>query len=182
MHAQQKQEAIKQAFKDWIFKDPERRQTLVRLYNHRFNSVRPREYDGSHLDFAGISPDITLRQHQLNAVAHIIYGGNTLLAHEVGAGNTFEMVAAAMESKRLGLCQKSLLAVPNHLTEQPVGTASCFQRPQGRAAAAKPLNRREQRGRLNGVWGMSPTSGVSSCYIQLNERIMQIITIYEKTT
>lgn len=116
--AQQKQEAIKQAFKDWIFKDPERRQTLVRLYNDRFNSVRPREYDGSHLAFAGISPDIILRPHQLNAVAHIIYGGNTLLAHEVGAGKTFEMVAAAMESKRLGLCQKSLLAVPNHLTEQ----------------------------------------------------------------
>lgn len=116
--AQQKQEAIKQAFKDWIWKDPKRRQALVRVYNDRFNSTRLREYDGSHINFSGISPDITLRTHQLNAIAHILYGGNTLLAHEVGAGKTFEMVAAAMESKRLGLCQKSLFAVPNHLTEQ----------------------------------------------------------------
>lgn len=116
--AQQKQEAIKQAFKDWIWKDPKRRQALVRLYNDRFNSTRLREYDGSHINFSGISPDITLRTHQLNAIAHILYGGNTLLAHEVGAGKTYEMVAAAMESKRMGLCQKSLFAVPNHLTEQ----------------------------------------------------------------
>lgn len=116
--AQQKQEAIKQAFKDWIWKDPSRRQALVRKYNDRFNSTRLREYDGSHINFFGMSPDITLRIHQLNAIAHILYGGNTLLAHEVGAGKTFEMVAAAMESKRLGLCQKSLFAVPNHLTEQ----------------------------------------------------------------
>ncbi len=116
--AQQKQEAIKQAFKDWIWKDPKRRQALVRLYNDRFNSTKLREYDGSHINFSGISPDITLRIHQLNAIAHILYGGNTLLAHEVGAGKTFEMVAAAMESKHLGLCQKSLFAVPNHLTEQ----------------------------------------------------------------
>ena len=116
--AQQKQEAIKQAFKDWIWKDPVRRQTLVRKYNDKFNSSRLREYDGSHINFFGMSPDITLRIHQLNAIAHILYGGNTLLAHEVGAGKTFEMVAAAMESKRLGLCQKSLFAVPNHLTEQ----------------------------------------------------------------
>jgi N12 class adenine-specific DNA methylase len=116
--AQQKQEAIKQAFKEWIWKDPKRRQTLVRLYNDRFNSTRLREYDGSHINFSGISPDITLRTHQMNAIAHILYGGNTLLAHEVGAGKTYEMVAAAMESKRLGLCQKSLFAVPNHLTEQ----------------------------------------------------------------
>jgi len=116
--AQQKQEAIKQAFKDWIWKDPQRRQTLARKYNDRFNSTRFREYDGSHINFSGISPDITLRTHQLNAVAHILYGGNTLLAHEVGAGKTYEMVAAAMESKRLGFCQKSLFAVPNHLTEQ----------------------------------------------------------------
>lgn len=116
--AQQKQEAIKQAFKDWIWKDAQRRQELVRLYNDRFNSTRLREYDGSHINFSGISPEITLRSHQLNAIAHILYGGNTLLAHEVGAGKTFEMVAASMECKRLGLCQKSLFAVPNHLTEQ----------------------------------------------------------------
>ncbi len=113
--AQQRQELIKQAFKDWLWKDPERRQTLVKLYNEKFNSVRPREYDGSHLTFGGISPEITMRQHQLNAVAHHIYGGNTLLAHVVGAGKTFEMAAAAMECKRLGLCHKSLIAVPNHL-------------------------------------------------------------------
>lgn len=116
--AQQKQEAIKQAFKDWIFRDPERRQTLVKQYNEQFNSIRPREYDGSHIEFTGISPEITLAQHQKDAVARILYGGNTLLAHEVGAGKTFEMVGAAMESKRLGLCNKSLMAVPNHLTEQ----------------------------------------------------------------
>ena len=116
--AQQKQEQIKQAFREWIFQDPERRHDLVRIYNERFNSTRPREYDGSHISFSGISPEITLRPHQLGAVAHILYGGNTLLAHEVGAGKTFEMVAAAMVMKRLGLCQKSLFAVPNHLTEQ----------------------------------------------------------------
>jgi N12 class adenine-specific DNA methylase/adenine-specific DNA methylase len=116
--AQQKQQAIKDAFRDWIWKDPERRQTLTQKYNELFNSCRPREYDGRHITFSGINPEITLREHQLNAVAHILYGGNTLLAHEVGAGKTFEMVAAAMESKRLGLCQKSLFAVPNHLTEQ----------------------------------------------------------------
>jgi N12 class adenine-specific DNA methylase len=116
--AQQKQELIKQAFKDWIWKDPTRRQTLVQHYNETFNSTRPREYDGSHIVFSGISPEITLRPHQLGAIAHILYGGNTLLAHEVGAGKTFEMVGAAMESKRLGLCQKSLFSVPNHLTEQ----------------------------------------------------------------
>ena len=116
--AQQKQQAIKDAFRDWIWKDPERRQTLVQLYNERFNSTRPREYDGSHITFGGMNPEITLREHQLNAIAHVLYGGNTLLAHEVGSGKTFEMVAAAMESKRLGLCQKSLFAVPNHLTEQ----------------------------------------------------------------
>jgi len=116
--AQQKQEQIKQAFKDWIWQDPERRQTLVQLYNEQFNSTKPREYDGSHITFSGISPEITLRPHQLNAIAHILYGGNTLLAHEVGAGKTFEMVGAAMEMKRLGLCQKSLFCVPNHLTEQ----------------------------------------------------------------
>ncbi|MCL2774901.1 MAG: SNF2-related protein [Oscillospiraceae bacterium] len=119
--AQQKQEQIKQAFRDWIWKDPERRQALVRKYNDMFNSIKPREYDGSHIVFSGISPEITLRPHQLNAIAHILYGGNTLLAHEVGAGKTFEMVGAAMESKRLGLCQKSLFAVPNHLTEQWAG-------------------------------------------------------------
>ena len=116
--AQQKQQAIKDAFREWIWKDPERRQTLVRLYNEKFNCMRPREYDGSHITFSGINPEITLREHQLSAIAHILYGGNTLLAHEVGAGKTFEMVAAAMESKRLGLCQKSLFVVPNHLTEQ----------------------------------------------------------------
>jgi len=119
--AQQKQEQIKQAFKDWIWQDPERRQALVMLYNERFNSVRPREYSGSHITFSGISPEITLMPHQLNAIAHIMYGGNTLLAHEVGAGKTFEMVGAAMESKRLGLCHKSLFSVPNHLTEQWAG-------------------------------------------------------------
>jgi len=116
--AQQKQQAIKDAFRDWIWADPDRRQTLVQEYNERFNSVRPREYDGSHITFGGINPAITLREHQNNAIARVLYGGNTLLAHEVGAGKTFEMVAAAMESKRLGLCTKSLFAVPNHLTEQ----------------------------------------------------------------
>ena len=121
MLAQQKQELIKQAFRDWIWADPERRQSLVAKYNELFNSSRPREYDGSHISFSGISPEISLRPHQLNAIAHILYGGNTLLAHEVGAGKTFEMVGAAMESKRLGLCQKSLFAVPNHLTEQWAG-------------------------------------------------------------
>ena len=115
--AAQKQSAIRQKFKDWIWSDPERRQTLVKLYNEMFNSERPREYDGSHINFSGISPEITLRPHQLNAIAHILYGGNTLLAHEVGAGKTFEMVAAAMESKRLGLCSKSMLVVPNHIIE-----------------------------------------------------------------
>ena len=116
--AQGKQELIKQAFQDWIWKDPARRERLTRLYNDKFNSTRPREYDGSHLNFVGINPEITLRPHQVNAIAHILYGGNTLLAHVVGAGKTFEMVAAAQESKRLGLCQKSLFVVPNHLTEQ----------------------------------------------------------------
>ncbi|BDF49175.1 hypothetical protein CE91St56_62980 [Lachnospiraceae bacterium] len=116
--AAQKQQAIREAFKDWIWKDPERRQTLVRQYNEEMNSTRPREYDGSHITFGGMNPAITLREHQKSAIAHVLYGGNTLLAHEVGAGKTFEMVAAAMEAKRLGLCQKSLFVVPNHLTEQ----------------------------------------------------------------
>lgn len=116
--ASQKQESIREAFKDWIFRNPERRQTLVAKYNELFNSTRPREYDGSHLKFPGMTPDIELKPHQKNAVAHILYGNNTLLAHCVGAGKTFEMTAAAMESKRLGLCQKSLFVVPNHLTEQ----------------------------------------------------------------
>ena len=116
--AAQKQQAIRDAFKDWIWRDPKRRQTLVRQYNEEMNSIRPREYDGQHIRFAGMNPEITLREHQKNAIAHVLYGGNTLLAHEVGAGKTFEMVAAAMESKRLGLCQKSLFVVPNHLTEQ----------------------------------------------------------------
>ena len=116
--AQAKQEVIKQAFQDWLWKDPERRNRLVRYYNDTFNSVRPREYDGSHITFGGISPEITLRPHQVNAIAHILYGGNTLLAHKVGAGKTFEMVAAAQENKRLGLCQKSMFVVPNHLVGQ----------------------------------------------------------------
>ena len=116
--AAQKQQAIRDAFKDWIWKDPERRQTLVLQYNEEMNATRPREYDGSHITFGGMNPAITLREHQKNAIAHVLYGGNTLLAHEVGAGKTFEMVAAAMEAKRLGLCQKSLFVVPNHLTEQ----------------------------------------------------------------
>ena len=116
--AQAKQEVIKQVFQDWIWKDPERRNRLVRYYNYTFNSVRPREYDGSHITFGGISPEITLRPHQVNAIAHILYGGSTLLAHKVGAGKTFEMVAAAQESKRLGLCQKSMFVVPNHLVGQ----------------------------------------------------------------
>ncbi|MGN0442187.1 MAG: SNF2-related protein, partial [Acutalibacteraceae bacterium] len=116
--AQGKQEAIKAAFSEWIWKDPQRRERLCKLYNEKFNSIRPREYDGSHLNFVGINPEIQLKQHQVNAVAHILYGGNTLLAHVVGAGKTFEMVAAAQESKRLGLCRKSLIVVPNHLTEQ----------------------------------------------------------------
>ena len=118
MIASQKQEAIREAFKDWVFRDPERRQTLVAKYNELFNSTRPRGYDGSHLKFPGMTPDIELKPHQKNAVAHVLYGDNTLLAHCVGAGKTFEMTAAAMESKRLGLCQKSLFVVPNHLTEQ----------------------------------------------------------------
>ena len=116
--AAQKQQLIRDAFKDWIWKDPERRETLVRQYNEEMNSTRPREYDGSHIVFSGMNPGITLREHQKNAIAHVLYGGNTLLAHEVGAGKTFEMVASAMESKRLGLCQKSIFVVPNHLTEQ----------------------------------------------------------------
>ena len=116
--AQQKQQLIKDAFRDWIWKDPARRERLTALYNEKFNSVRPREYDGSHIKFVGMNPEITLREHQVNAISRILYGGNTLLAHVVGAGKTFEMVAAAMESKRLGLCQKSLFVVPNHLTEQ----------------------------------------------------------------
>lgn len=116
--AQSKQELIKQGFQDWVWSDPERRERLCKLYNERFNSIRPREYDGSHIVFSGMNPEITLREHQRNAVAHILYGGNTLLAHAVGADKTFEMVAAAMESKRLGLCNKSLFVVPNHLTEQ----------------------------------------------------------------
>ena len=116
--AQSKQELIKEAFTEWIWKDPERRETICKAYNILFNSNRPREYDGSHINFSGMNPEITLRKHQVNAIAHILYGGNTLLAHVVGAGKTFEMVAAAMESKRLGLCQKSLFVVPNHLTEQ----------------------------------------------------------------
>ena len=116
--AQSKQELIKQGFQDWVWRDPKRREKLVRLYNEKFNSIRPREYDGSHIVFSGINPEITLREHQKNAVAHILYGGNTLLAHAVGAGKTYEMTAAAMESKRLGLCNKSLFVVPNHLTEQ----------------------------------------------------------------
>ena len=116
--AQGKQELLKEAFAEWIWKDPERREKICKAYNILFNSNRPREYDGSHINFSGINPEITLRKHQVNAIAHILYGGNTLLAHVVGAGKTFEMVAAAMESKRLGLCQKSLFVVPNHLTEQ----------------------------------------------------------------
>ena len=116
--AQSKQEAIKQGFQDWIWQDPTRRERLVRLYNERFNSNRPREYDGSHINFVGMNPAIALREHQKNAIAHILYGGNTLLAHAVGAGKTYEMAAAAMELKRLGLCQKPLFVVPNHLTEQ----------------------------------------------------------------
>ena len=116
--ASQKQQAIRSAFQDWIFKDAGRRQTLVSLYNEKFNSTRPREYDGSHIVFSGINPAIKLQPHQLNAIAHVLYGGNTLLAHEVGTGKTFEMIASAMESKRLGLCTKSIVVVPNHLTEQ----------------------------------------------------------------
>ena len=116
--AQAKQEQIKLAFEEWIWKDPERRERLTKVYNERFNSIRPREYDGSHISFDGMNPEITLRKHQVNAIARILYGGNTLLAHEVGAGKTFEMLAAAMESKRLGLCNKSLFVVPNHIVEQ----------------------------------------------------------------
>ena len=150
--AQQKQQAIKDAFRDWIWKDPDRRQELVTKYNELFNSTRPREYDGSHIEFSGMNPEIKLREHQKNAVAHIIYGGNTLLAHEVGAGKTFEMVAAAMESKRLGLCQKPLFVVPNHLTEQ---WASEFLRlyPSANILAAtkkdfEPRNRKKFCGRI----------------------------------
>lgn len=116
--AQQKQDAIRQAFRDWLFKDPARRERLVKLYNEKFNCLRGRAYDGSHISFHGMSPEIVLREHQRNAVARILYGGNTLLAHVVGAGKTYTMAAAAMEAKRLGLCSKSLVVVPNHLTEQ----------------------------------------------------------------
>jgi len=119
--AQSKQDQIKQAFEEWIWKAPERREDLTKLYNERFNAIKPREYDGSHIKFGGINPEITLRKHQENAIAHILYGGNTLLAHEVGAGKTFEMVAAAMESKRLGLCNKSIFVVPNHIIGQFAG-------------------------------------------------------------
>ena len=150
--AQQKQQAIKDVFQDWIWRDPDRRQELVARYNELFNSNRPREYDGSHITFSGMNPEIQLREHQLNAVAHILYGGNTLLAHEVGAGKTFEMVAAAMESKRLGLCQKPLFVVPNHLTEQ---WASEFLRlyPSANILAAtkkdfEPRNRKKFCGRI----------------------------------
>ena len=143
---------IKDAFQDWIWRDPDRRQELVARYNELFNSNRPREYDGSHITFSGMNPEIQLREHQLNAVAHILYGGNTLLAHEVGAGKTFEMVAAAMESKRLGLCQKPLFVVPNHLTEQ---WASEFLRlyPSANILAAtkkdfEPRNRKKFCGRI----------------------------------
>ena len=118
MLAQQKQQVIKDAFANWVWQDPQRRIALVRQYNELFNSTRPREYDGSHIHFVGMNPEISLREHQRNAIAHVLYGGNTLLAHEVGAGKTFEMAASAMEAKRLGLCQKSLFVVPNHLTEQ----------------------------------------------------------------
>ena len=118
MLAGQKQQAIKDAFANWVWQDPQRRETLVKQYNELFNSARPREYDGSHIHFVGMNPEITLREHQRNAIAHVLYGGNTLLAHEVGAGKTFEMAASAMEAKRLGLCQKSLFVVPNHLTLQ----------------------------------------------------------------
>ena len=118
MLAQQKQQVIKDAFANWVWQDPQRRIALVKLYNELFNSTRPREYDGSHIHFVGMNPEITLREHQRNAIAHVLYGGNTLLAHEVGAGKTYEMAASAMEAKRLGLCQKSLFVVPNHLTEQ----------------------------------------------------------------
>ena len=116
--ASNKQDAIKEAFLNWIWEDPDRRNKLVRLYNDKFNSIRPREYDGSHIDFVGMNPEKKLRPHQLNAVAHVLYGKNVLLAHEVGAGKTYEMVASAMESKRLGLCNKSLFVVPNHIIEQ----------------------------------------------------------------
>ena len=118
MLAQQKQQVIKDAFANWVWQDPQRRISLVKQYNELFNSTRPREYDGSHIHFVGMNPEITLREHQRNAIAHVLYGGNTLLAHEVGAGKTYEMAASAMEAKRLGLCQKSLFVVPNHLTEQ----------------------------------------------------------------
>ena len=116
--AQDRQELIKSKFADWLWQDIDRRERLCRIYNDTFNSIRPREYDGSHLRFVGMNPEITLRKHQVNAIAHVIYGGNTLLAHEVGAGKTYEIVAAAMEMKRLGLCTKSLVVVPNHITEQ----------------------------------------------------------------
>lgn len=145
--ANQKQETIRELFQEWIFREPERRQALCTIYNERFNSIRPREYDGSHLTFPGMTTEITLRPHQLHAVAHQLYGKNTLLAHCVGGGKTFEMIAAAMESKRLGLCQKSLFVVPNHLTEQ---WASDFLRlyPEANLLAAtkkdfEPANRKK---------------------------------------
>ena len=147
--AQQKQQALKDAFRDWIWKDARRRQALVKQYNEEMNSIRPREYDGSHIVFSGMNSEIQLQPHQVNAVAHVLYGGNTLLAHEVGAGKTFEMIAAAMESKRLGLCRKSIFVVPNHLIQQwasefmrlypsaniLVTTKRIFNRPAARSSA-----------------------------------------------
>ncbi len=153
MLAQQKQEAIKQAFVDWVWKEPSRRDRLTKLYNEKFNSIRPREYDGSHLVFPGMNPNIELREHQRNAIAHTLYGGNTLLAHCVGAGKTFEMVASAMESKRLGLCHKSLFVVPNHLTEQWGGNEFMQLYPSANILVAtkkdfEPKNRKEFCGRI----------------------------------
>lgn len=146
MLAQQKQDALKVAFTDWVFKDPDRRKDLTDIYNRLYNSVRPREYDGSNIIFNGMSPEITLAKHQKNAVAHVLYGNNTLLAHCVGAGKTFEMIAAAMESKRLGLCHKSLFVVPNHLTEQWAGDfMRLYPGANILAATKKTLNRQEEK-------------------------------------
>lgn len=124
--AMSKQELIKQEFEDWIWEAPERRERLTKKYNQKFNSIRPREYDGKHITFGGINPEINLMEHQINAIAHILYGNNTLLAHEVGAGKTYEMIAGAMESKRLGLCNKSLFVVPNHIIEQIANDFLCL--------------------------------------------------------
>ena len=166
MLAQQKQELIKESFREWIFRDMDRRETLCRKYNELFNSICPREYDGSHIQFTGMTPEITLMPHQKNAVAHILYGHNTLLAHCVGAGKTFQMIAAGMESKRLGLSQKNLYVVPNHLTEQwAVTSCGCILMPmclwQRKKTLSLLIGRSSVPGSLQGIMTLSSLATAS---------------------